>query len=68
MILGDGSVLLYDGCYLLVDLSGHGQPEEAQVWTGPDICAVQSLSLEPSYRVLRVPQPASSMKGVSGRA
>lgn len=40
VLLVGRSVLLYDGWCLLVELSGHGHPEEVEVWNGSDIYAV----------------------------
>lgn len=68
MILVSRCVLLYAGWYLLVELSGRGHPEEVEVWTGSDICAVQFSSLDPFYRVVRVLKPTLPTVGESGRA
>lgn len=54
-----------DGICLLNCL-GCGHPEEAELWPGSRICAVPSL--EPSYREVRVPQPASPMERESAGA
>lgn len=67
VLLVGRSVLLYDGWCLCVDLSGHGHPEGAEVWTGSDMYAVQSPSREPS-REIRVPQPTSPAQGDSATA
>lgn len=60
-------MFLYVTWCLLVELSGHGHPEGAEVLAGSDICAVQALSLEPSYREVRAPRGTLLTEGVGGR-